>query len=64
MLFVNINLLYSQMSIDKSRSNAITTAVEKVSPTVVGINVEEIIQYSSFNDPFYDFFSDMFGNGE
>ncbi len=63
MLFVNINLLYSQMSIDKSRSNAITTAVEKVSPTVVGINVEEIIQYSSFNDPFYDFFSDMFGNG-
>ena len=51
-------------NISDSRQNAITEAVKKVSPAVVGINVTEIQQYSSpfgnlFNDPFWNQF---FGN--
>ena len=38
-----------------SRQNAITRAVSKVSPAVVGINVTEIREYQ---DPFYRFFGD------
>ncbi len=38
-----------------SRQNAITRAVARVSPAVVGINVIEIREYQ---DPFYRFFGD------
>lgn len=41
-----------QDQVNNSRHNAITRAVSKVSPTVVGINVIEVRQ---FRDPFYDF---------
>jgi serine protease Do len=42
-----------QDQISNSRHNAITRAVAKISPAVVGINVIEVRQ---FRDPFYDFF--------
>ncbi|MAT38770.1 MAG: 2-alkenal reductase, partial [Ectothiorhodospiraceae bacterium] len=41
--------------IDKSRRNAITTAVQKVSPAVVGINVTEVRQFRE-RDPWFRFF--------
>ena len=41
--------------VTSSRRNAITRAVSKVSPAVVGINVTEIREYQ---DPFYRFFGD------
>lgn len=44
-------------AIRKSRENAITTTVRKVSPAVVGINVTEIREYQ---DPFFSFFDDPF----
>jgi len=43
--------------ISKSRENILTETVEKVSPSVVGINVIEIRQYK---DPFFSFFDDPF----
>lgn len=51
-------------NISESRENAITRAVKKVSPAVVGINVEEVREvqdpFSMFNnDPF---FKQFFGN--
>ncbi len=51
-------------SITDSRENAITRAVKKISPSIVGINVEEVREYQdpfSFfdNDPF---FRQFFGN--
>lgn len=42
-------------AVSASRQNAITRAVAKVSPAVVGINVIEIREY---RDPFYRFFGD------
>lgn len=42
-------------AVSVSRENAITRAVAKVSPAVVGINVIEIREY---RDPFYRFFGD------
>ncbi|MBM4168565.1 MAG: PDZ domain-containing protein [Ignavibacteria bacterium] len=48
----------SQQSPDdlpRSRENAITRAVARVSPAVVGINVTEVRQ---FRDPFHSFFGD------
>lgn len=53
----------AQNSVDNSRKNAITKAIEIASPAVVGINVEEVVQYSRYDDPFFDFFSDFFGGG-
>jgi serine protease Do len=47
----------SQDQINTSRENAITRAVAKVSPAVVGINVIEVRQ---FRDPFFDMFNDPF----
>ncbi len=47
----------SQDPINTSRENAITRAVAKVSPAVVGINVIEVRQ---FRDPFFDMFNDPF----
>ncbi len=50
-------------TISASRKNAITTAVAKASPAVVGINVTEVRQErvsSFFGDPFFDqFFRDQ-----
>ena len=43
--------------ISNSRKNILTETVEKVSPSVVGINVIEIKQYK---DPFFSFFDDPF----
>ena len=43
--------------ISNSRKNILTETVEKVSPSVVGINVIEIRQYK---DPFFSFFDDPF----
>ena len=44
-----------QDEIRSSRQNAITRAVSRVSPAVVGINVTEVREYA---DPFYQFFGD------
>jgi len=43
-------------SIDESRKNAITRAVEKVSPAVVGINVVEVREVREYVDPFFSYF--------
>ena len=50
--------------ITNSRRNVITETVKKVSPTIVGINVTQVVTYndpfgSMFNDPF---FKQFFGN--
>ncbi len=51
--------------VSKSRQNAVTQTVEKVSPSVVGINVTEVREY---RDPFANFFGNdpffrqFFGN--
>ncbi len=45
------------MKYPNSRKNILTETVEKVSPSVVGINVIEIRQYK---DPFFSFFDDPF----
>ncbi len=42
--------------ISNSRQNAITRAVEKVSPSVVGINVVQIREQPRYRDPFYEYF--------
>jgi len=51
-----------QQSITSSRENAITQAIRKVSPAVVGINVIQIREY--FRSPFWDdpFFRFLFPN--
>lgn len=50
-------------SISASRKNAITTAVAKASPAVVGINVTEVREerVSPFGDPFFDQFFQGYG---
>ncbi|MBI2430152.1 MAG: trypsin-like peptidase domain-containing protein [Ignavibacteriales bacterium] len=64
-LIVMALLFGQQDEISKSRQNAITKAVELVSPTVVGINVIEVREY---RDPFANFFGNdpffrqFFGN--
>ncbi len=45
--------------VSNSRHNAITRAVERVSPAVVGINVTEVREVH-YSDPFDDFFQDPF----
>jgi serine protease Do len=53
--------------ISEDRKNAITKAVEKVSPAIVGINVEEVreIRDPFFNDPFFrQFFGDAFSQNQ
>ncbi len=48
----------AQMEVANSRQNAITRAVEKCRPAIVGINVTEVRQVV-YQDPFFDFpFSD------
>ena len=47
------------VSVDNSRRNAITTAVEKASPAIVSITVTELQQgYTRTRDPFFSFFFD------
>lgn len=61
---------YSQSSIDNSRKNAITNAIAKVSPAIVGINITEVVRTQSSlsrlfgNDPFFDFFRGQMGGYE
>jgi len=53
--FTNVETANSQ-SISKSRKNAITKAVDKVSKAVAGINVTSVKTYSIYRDPFFDQF--------
>ncbi|MDZ7379153.1 MAG: trypsin-like peptidase domain-containing protein [candidate division KSB1 bacterium] len=51
--------LFRQWQITASRENAITRAVAKASPAVVGINVIQVREYTRrmfMDDPFWDFF--------
>ncbi len=52
-------LAQAQQDIANSRRNAITQAVSKCSPAIVGINVVEVREYQ-VRDPFADFFNDPF----
>ncbi len=49
--------------ISTSRENAITNAIKKASPAIVGINITEVRQVA-YRDPFFDdpFFRHFFGN--
>src|SRR6185295_7442201 len=52
----NHNKIPSQDNISNSRFNAITTAVKKCTPAIVGINVTEIKQVV-YQDPFGGMFN-------
>jgi serine protease Do len=56
----NINKVHQQQTISADRQTAITRAIEKVSPAIVGINIEEVREV---RDPFFDdpFFRQYFG---
>lgn len=47
-----------QEQLTTSRETAITQAIQKVSPAVVGVNVTKIRRYTTgpFNDPFFEYF--------
>jgi serine protease Do len=45
----------AQRGVEDSRQNALTKAIERVSPAVVGINVTEVREYQE-QDPFWRFF--------
>ena len=58
-LLTIFNLVLGQYEIDTSRQNAITTAIEKVSPAVASINVTQVQRYSISpfrRDPWFDYF--------
>ena len=57
----DINKIQQQQNISTDRQTSITKAVEKVSPSIVGINIEEVQEY---RDPFSDdpFFRQFFGD--
>ena len=58
-LLIIINLVSGQYAIDNSRQNAITIAIEKVSPAVASINVIQVQRYSISpfrRDPWFDYF--------
>ncbi len=69
----NTSTAVNQNDISSSRQNAITRAVQKCSPAVVGINVTEVRQVT-YRDPFFDSpfgddpiferFRRMFGGGD
>lgn len=66
-IYTESNYNASQKDISSSRQNAITKAVEKASPAIVGINVTEMreVQYRSPFDSFFGddpFFNQFFGN--
>ena len=53
------SFILSQKAINDSRENAITTAIETVSPAVASINVTQIQRYSISpfqRDPWFDYF--------
>lgn len=61
MLMIHGTALYAQKDIASSRQNAITRAIKQVVPSVVGINVVSVQEYS-YSNPFLndDFFSQFF----
>lgn len=70
-LFSSISYpVFTQQNIDNSRKNAITNAVSKVSPAIVGINITEVVRTQSSlgsifgNDPFFDLFRGQMGGYE
>lgn len=62
--------VFTQHNVDNSRKNAITTAVSKASPAIVGINITEVIRTQSSlsrlfgNDPLFDLFRGQMGGYE
>ncbi|MBN2092946.1 trypsin-like peptidase domain-containing protein [candidate division KSB1 bacterium] len=50
------SVMIPEDEISNSRQNAITRAVEQVSPSVVGINVVQIREQPRYRDPFYEYF--------
>ncbi len=60
---VKLTAIQQTEQINDDRKNAITRAIEKVAPAIVGINVEEVreIRDPFFDDPFFrQFFGDEF----
>lgn len=60
--FASIDKTITTQDINQERQTLITKAVKKVSPTIVGINVEEVreVRDPFFNDPFFrQFFGDI-----
>tara|TARA_B100000315_G_scaffold147093_1_gene136107 strand:- start:6170 stop:7273 length:1104 start_codon:yes stop_codon:yes gene_type:complete len=58
-LFLIGNSLNSQEDLHSSRYNAITRAIQNISPAVASVNViqlKEIARKSPFSDPFFEFF--------
>ena len=58
-LFLIANILICQEDIYSSRHNAITMAIQNISPSVASVNViqvKEIVRRSPFSDPFFEFF--------
>lgn len=58
-LFLLGNIINGQEDLYHSRQNAITRAIEKISPAVASVNViqlKEISRRSPFSDPFFEFF--------
>ena len=58
-LFLIGNFLNSQEDLHSSRYNAITRAIQNISPAVASVNViqlKEIARKSPFSDPFFEFF--------
>jgi len=56
LLFLLFSTLVAQSSVLESRQNAITKAIQKVSPAVASINVVQLREYrtnSLFDDPFF-----------
>ena len=57
--FLSISVVFTQITVDNSRQNAITVAIEKVSPAVASINVTQVQRYaiSPFQrDPWFEYF--------
>lgn len=61
LLGISFCSLYAQKDITSSRQNAITRAIKQVAPSVVGINVVSVREFS-YTNPFLndDFFSQFF----
>ena len=56
---LSIGVVFTQITVDNSRQNAITVAIEKVSSAVASINVTQVEQYaiSPFQrDPWFEYF--------
>lgn len=61
MIFFSVSSLYTQDDITSSRQNALTRSIKRVIPTIVGINVVSIQEYT-YSNPFIndEFFSQFF----